>query len=283
VWEEIVMPLPGLQTVRVEKADGIGWVTLNRPEKRNAMSPELHFEMCRVLDDLEFDDDVRVLVLTGAGNAWCAGQDLKLFFRDLEGKPKEFSQALAASHYWRWQKLFAYPKPTIAMVNGYCFGGAFTQLIACDFAIASSDATFGLSEVNWGVLPSGFVSKALTECLGLRDAVLYALTGDSFSAREAERCRLITWAVPAANLREETEKLAHKLIRLNPEALRAAKTALKHVRPMPEEPALDFLAAKTNELLYRDKSKGKDEGIRQFLDEKSYRPGMQPYRRQEAE
>ena len=78
----------------------------------------------------------------------------------------------------------------------------------------------------------------------------------------------------------------HVAVRTRPAApkeLRAAKTALKHVRPMPEEPALDFLAAKTNELLYRDKSKGKDEGIRQFLDEKSYRPGMQPYRRQEAE
>ena len=270
------------ETVKVELENGIAWVTLNRPDKRNAMSPQLHYEMCAILDELEHEPQANVLVLTGAGDAWCAGQDLKLFFRDLDDKPVERSRAGAASHYWRWQKLFTYPKPTIAMVNGYCFGGAFTQLIACDIAIASLDATFGLSEVNWGVLPSGFVSRALTECLGLRDAVLYALTGETFDAREAERCRLITRAVPAESLREETLRWAHKLIRLNPEALRAAKMAVKHVKHMPEEPALDYLAAKTNELLYRDKGKGKEQGLRQFLDEKSYRPGKEPYRRPDS-
>lgn len=266
-----------LRTVLVEKVGGIGWVTLNRPEKRNAMSPQLHLEMCEVLDDLEHDPAVRVLVLTGAGDAWCAGQDLKLFFRDLEGKPKEWTRALTTSHYWRWQKLFTYPKPTIAMVNGYCFGGAFTQLIACDFAIAAHDATFGLSEVNWGVLPSGFVSKALTECLGLRDAVFYAVTGEPFDAHEAERCRLINKTVPAEKLREETEKLAQRLLGINPEALRAAKMAVKNVRHMSEEAALDYLSAKTTELLFRDGGKGKEAGLRQFLDEKSFRPGKEPY------
>ena len=266
------------ENVIVEKRDGIGWVIWNRPEKRNAMSPKLHMEMCDILDDLEHDSDVRVLVLTGAGDAWCAGQDLKLFFRDLEGKPREWTQANVKSHYWRWQKLFTFPKPTIAMVNGYCFGGAFTQLIACDFAIAVDTATFGLSEVNWGVLPSGFVSKALTECLGLRDSVYFAVTGEPFGADVAERCRLINKAVPADKLREETEKLARRLIAINPEALRAAKMAVKNVRHMSEEGALDYLSAKTTELLFRDDGgKGKEQGLRQFLDEKSYRPGKEAY------
>ncbi|HSJ41505.1 MAG TPA: enoyl-CoA hydratase-related protein, partial [Xanthobacteraceae bacterium] len=164
------------ETVKVEHENGIAWVILNRPDKRNAMSPQLHYDMCEVLDELEHDAQAKVLILTGAGDAWCAGQDLKLFFRDLDNKPVERTRAAAASHYWRWQKLFTYAKPTIAMVNGFCFGGGFTQLIACDFAIAAEDAQFGLSEVNWGILPGGFVSKALVEALGMRDAVWFAVT-----------------------------------------------------------------------------------------------------------
>ena len=77
------------QTVKVEKEQGITWVTLNRPEKRNAMNPQLHFEMVDVLAELEVDDETRVLVLTGAGDSWCAGQDLKEFFRDLDDKPAQ--------------------------------------------------------------------------------------------------------------------------------------------------------------------------------------------------
>jgi trans-feruloyl-CoA hydratase/vanillin synthase len=146
------------ETVKVERDTGanagITWVTINRPEKRNAMSPQVHFDMADILNELESDPETRVLVLTGAGEAWCAGQDLKLFFRELDSKPAERARAGWASHYWRWQTLFTYPKPTIAMVNGYCFGGAFTQLIACDFAFAAEDAKFGLSEVNWGILPA---------------------------------------------------------------------------------------------------------------------------------
>ncbi|HEX7204635.1 MAG TPA: enoyl-CoA hydratase-related protein, partial [Xanthobacteraceae bacterium] len=114
------------ETVKVEHENGIAWVILNRPDKRNAMSPQLHYDMCEVLDELEHDPQAKVLVLTGAGDAWCAGQDLKLFFRDLDNKPVERTRAAAASHYWRWQKLFTYAKPTIAMVNGFCFGGGFT-------------------------------------------------------------------------------------------------------------------------------------------------------------
>ena len=138
------------ETVKIERDTGantgLTWVILNRPEKRNAMSPQLHFDMANVLDELESDAQTRLIVLTGAGEAWCAGQDLKLYFRELDNKPAERARASWASHYWRWQKLFTYPKPTIAMVNGFCFGGGFTQLIACDFAIAAEDAQFGLSE-----------------------------------------------------------------------------------------------------------------------------------------
>ncbi len=273
------MALRDYETVKVERQDGIAWITLNRPDKRNAMSPQMHFEMCEILDELEFDSASKVIVLTGAGDAWCAGQDLKLFFRDLEDKPAASARAHTASHYWRWQKLFPYPKPTIAMVNGYCFGGGFTQLIACDFAIAAEDASFGLSEVNWGILPGGFVSKSLTEVLGLRDAIWYGLTGETFDGHTAERIRLINRAVPSERLREETVALAQRLMKLNPQALRGTKQAIKSARLMSEAPAVDYLAAKTFELRFLDAEKGRQEGMSQFLDDKTYRPGLGPYQR----
>jgi len=275
------------ETVKVERDTGanagITWVTINRPEKRNAMSPQVHFDMADVLNELESDPETRVLVLTGAGEAWCAGQDLKLFFRELDSKPAERARAGWASHYWRWQKLYTYPKPTIAMVNGYCFGGAFTQLIACDFAFAAEDAKFGLSEVNWGILPGGFVSKALTDALSLRDAVWFAVTGETFDAKTAERTRLINKAVPREKLREETIALAHRLIKLNPEVIKATKIAVKNVRSVPHEQAADYLQGKSQELRFLDREKGREKGMSQFLDDKSYRPGHGPYSRATAD
>ncbi|HUD88862.1 MAG TPA: enoyl-CoA hydratase-related protein, partial [Xanthobacteraceae bacterium] len=91
------------ETVKIERDGqhtGLTWVILNRPEKRNAMSPQLHFDMANVLDELESDATTKVLVLTGAGEAWCAGQDLKLYFRELDNKPAERARASWASHYW---------------------------------------------------------------------------------------------------------------------------------------------------------------------------------------
>jgi trans-feruloyl-CoA hydratase/vanillin synthase len=273
------MPVKDFETVKVEIADEIAWITLNRPDKRNAMSPQMHTDMVQVLNELEHDPAARVLVLTGAGEAWCAGQDLKLFFRDLDGNPEGQARAHEASHAWRWQKLFSYPKPTIAMVNGYCFGGGFTQLIACDFAISAEDATFGLSEVNWGILPGGFVSKALTEALSLRDAVWYAVTGDTFNGVEAARMRLVNKAVPMDQLKNETIALAERLKALNPQTVRAAKQAIKSVRHMTEDQAVDYLAAKTAELRFLDAERGRDTAMGQFLDKKSFRPGLGAYDR----
>jgi trans-feruloyl-CoA hydratase/vanillin synthase len=277
------MPNGTYETVKIEREkgaeEGITFVVLNRPEKRNAMSPQLHFDMVDVLDELESDARTKVLVLTGAGEAWCAGQDLKLYFRDLDNKPAERARAARASHYWRWQKLFTYAKPTIAMVNGFCFGGGFTQLIACDFAIAAEDARFGLSEVNWGILPGGFVSKALTDALCLRDAVWYAVTGESFDGKMAEKIRLVNKAVPREKLREETIALAQRLMKLNPDVIRATKIAVKNVRAVPHEQAADYLQAKSQELRFVDREKGREKGMGQFLDDKSYRPGYGPYSR----
>jgi trans-feruloyl-CoA hydratase/vanillin synthase len=269
------------ETVLVEREDGITWVILNRPEKRNAMNPTLHFEMVEVLTELETDPVTKVLVLTGAGDSWNAGQDLKQFFRELDDKPAERRRAGWASQEWRWRRLFTFPKPTIAMVNGYCFGGAFTPLIACDIAIAAEDATFGLSEINWGIFPGGLVSRVVADAVGLRDAMYYILTGDPFDGKQAAAMRLVTFAVPREKLREETIKLARKLMEKNPHALRAAKEVFKTARNLDYWQAEDYMAAKGTALRATDPERGRDKGIKHFIDDKVYRPGFQPYPRGE--
>lgn len=257
------------EAVKIDRENGISWISLNRPDKRNAMTPQMHYEMVEILRELEHDPDTKVMVLTGAGDSWCAGQDIKLFFRDLDGKPAEYARAQEASHYWRWHKLFTYGKPTIAMVNGHCFGGAFTQLIACDFAIAAEDASFCLSEVNWGLMPAGFVGKALNEVLSLRDMMWYAMTGETFDGRTAEKIRLVSRAVPRERLREETIALANRLMKLSPDALLATKQGLKTVRYMSDEAAADYLLAKATELRFNDKDRGRKEGMQRFAGDKT--------------
>lgn len=276
------MDFETLKAVKVEKRDGVATVMLNRPEKRNAMSPQLHFEMVDVLKELAEDEETRVLVLTGAGDSWCAGQDIKLFFRELDDKPKERHLARLANHEWRWTLLSAFPKPTIAMVNGYCFGGAFVQLFACDFAIAADDAQFGLSEVNWGILPGGLVGKVIVDGLSYRDAVWYAMTGEPFDGRKAAEIKLINKSVPADRLRETTMELAQSLCRKNPQTLRTIKESLRLVRGMSVDQAADYLLAKEREMRFMDPESGRAKAMKQFLDDKTYRPGMGEYRRDEA-
>ena len=267
------------KTVKVEKENGITWVILNRPEKRNAMSPQLHFEMVDVLIELESDDETKVLVLTGAGDSWCAGQDLKEFFRELDDKPAERRRAEWATHEWRWRSLLTFPKPTIAMVNGYCFGGGFTQLIACDIAIAAEDAIFGLSEINFGIFPGGLVSRVIADAMSYRDALYYSMTGDTFDGKQAAEMRLVTFAVPREKLREETVKLCQKLMEKNPAALRATKEVFKTCRNMDYTLAEEYIGAKIVALQATDPEKGRNKGIDQFVKEKKYRPGLESYNR----
>ena len=267
------------ETILVDKEDGITTVTFNRPEKRNAMSPQLHMEMADVLDELATDPETKVLVITGAGEAFCAGQDIKLYFRNTDADPAARHKARLASNEWRWQKLSRFPKPTIAMVNGFLFGGAFTQLCACDFAIASDEATFGLSEVNWGIIPGGIVSWNITQVMNYRDALYYAMTGDPFDAKVAKEIGLINRYVPKAELRAEVVKLAKKLMEKNPNALRYTKEAVRAVRFMNEPEAADYLNAKNDALKLNDKENGREQGMKQFLDDKTYRPGLGHYQR----
>ena len=187
------------KTVRVEVTDGVAWVTLDRPDKRNAMNPTLNREMIDVLDAVELDEQVRVLVLTGAGEAFSAGMDLKEYFREVDGQPEIMQERVRRDcSTWQWKLLRFYTKSTIAMVNGWCFGGAFSPLVACDLAIAADDATFGLSEINWGIPPGNLVSKAVADTMGHRTALYYIMTGETFTGVQAAQFGFVI----AAELRD---------------------------------------------------------------------------------
>jgi len=270
------------ETIKIEKEDGITWVIFNRPDKRNAMSPQLHLDMDDALDDLAIDPETQVLVITGAGEAFCAGQDIKLYFRGTETDPAMRHKARRASNQWRWQKLSTFPAPTIAMVNGFCFGGGFTQVCACDFAVAADDALFGLSEVNWGILPGGIVSWNVVQTMNYRDALYYAMTGDTFDGKKAVDIGFVNFSFPKAQLRAETVKLAKKLMDKSPAVLRYTKEGIRAVRFMNEPQAADYLNAKSDALKLNDKENSRQEGMKQFLDDKSYRPGLGHFQRKKA-
>ena len=266
------------ECVKVEIRDGIGWAIMNRPEKRNAMSPQLHYDMDDALARLETDPDARVIAVTGAGGNFSAGQDLKKFFRELENDPFERKKAQFYANSWRWQRLYNYDKPTIAMIHGYCVGGAFMQLLATDFAIAGKGATFSLSEVNWGILPGALVAKVVSDAVLPRHALYYACLGDPFDGDEAARIGMINYAVPDDALETETVKLAEKLMKKSPAVLRATKQAVRKVRTMDFDQAYDYLAAKGQAIKIGDAEDSYNTGLRQFLDEKSYKPTFEPFK-----
>lgn len=273
-------PVPVGNTVSVEFEDGIAWVKLNRPEKRNAMSVELAADMNRVLDALETDDRCGVLVLTGAGAAFSAGMDLKDFFRATDDRPDiERHRAYRDTRDWQWRKLMFYGKPTIAMVNGWCFGGAFTPMICCDLAIAADEAVFGLSEINWGIIPGGVVPKAVQTLLNDRDALYYIMTGEQFAGPKAAELGLVNASVPLDQLVERTRALAKVLLAKNPTVLRAAKNSYKFVREMTWEESAEYLTAKLDQATFVDPERGRERGLSGFLDDKTYKPGAGNYPR----
>lgn len=262
------------ETILVEAADGITTITFNRPEKRNAMNPQLHQDMYDALTDLEGDPNTRVLVITGAGDSFSAGQDLKEYFKDVGDNQAMRNRNKRISDEWRNRLLRLFPKPTIAKVNGYCYGGAFTIVGACDFAIAAEEAKFGLSEVNWGAIPGGMVSKVIGTQVAFRDALYYAMTGEAFDGRRAAEIRWVNRAVPRAELDAEVQVLAARLAAMDATALQSTKEAFKLVQEMSWDAAFHWLLAKSNEVKYRHSLEGSgEEGLDRFLN-KEYKPGL---------
>ncbi|MEJ1963242.1 MAG: p-hydroxycinnamoyl CoA hydratase/lyase [Gammaproteobacteria bacterium] len=261
-------------TWRVENR--IAWLSYNRPDKRNAMSPAVNRAMLKALEEIEFREDVGVLVLTGEGSAWSAGMDLKEYFRETEALGLKGTRKAQSEAYAWWRKLRWYQKPTIAMVNGWCFGGGYGPLFACDLAIAADEAQFGLSEINWGILPGGGATKVAVELMSMRDAMYHALTGEPISGTKAAEWKLVNEAVPLAKLKERVVQLAEVLLKKNPVTIKAAKDAVRRVKEMTYENAEDYLIRAQEAANFFD-NEGRKEGIRQFIDDKAYKPGLGTY------
>jgi feruloyl-CoA hydratase/lyase len=262
--------------VKYHVENRIAWLSYNRPEKRNAMSPRVNRAMLKALEALEFREDVGVLVLTGEGSAWSAGMDLQEYFRETEAQGLKGTRKAQAEAYAWWRKLRWYQKPTIAMVNGWCFGGGYGPLFACDLAIAAEEAQFGLSEINWGILPGGGATKVANQLMSFRDAMYHTLTGEAISGKKAAEWKLVNEAVPLAKLKERVVELAGVLLKKNPVTLKAAKDAVRRTIEMTFDNAEDYLIRAQEAANFFD-NEGRKEGMRQFLDEKSYKPGVGTY------
>jgi len=263
-------------TVAYDVADRIAWVRFNRPEKRNAMSPTLNRDMMEVLDLLEFRTDVGVLVLSGEGVAWSAGMDLKEYFRETEAKGMGATRQAQRESYGWWRRLRWYQKPTIAMVNGWCFGGGYGPLFACDLAFAAEDAQFGLSEINWGILPGGGATKVATELMPFRKAMYHAMMGENVDGKTAADWGLVNEAVPLADLKARVTAVAEVLLKKNPVALKATKDAVRRVGVLSYDDAEDYLI-RAQEAANSYDNEGRKEGIKQFIDDKTFKPGLEAY------
>ena len=269
------------QTVSYDVVDGIAWVNFNRPDKRNCMSPTLNRDMMEVLDLLEFRADVGVLVLSGEGTAWSAGMDLKEYFRETEAKGLGATRQAQRESYGWWRRLRWYQKPTIAMVNGWCFGGGYGPLFGCDLAFAAEEAQFGLSEINWGILPGGGATKVAVELLPFRKAMYHAMMGENVDGKTAAEWGLVNEALPLAQLKDRVTDVAKVLQAKNPVALKATKDAVRRVSVMSYDDAEDYLI-RAQEAANSYGNHGRKEGIRQFIDEKSYKPGLGAYDKDKA-
>ena len=200
-----------------EKRGHVGILTLRRPQALNAFDLEMMEEHRRRLAEFEADDDLWVLIYMGEGRAFSAGIDIKKAPEFLQWDPKE------RSRYWVTPNSMNIRKPAIAAVNGYAFGGGCELALGCDIRIASEEAVFALPEVRLGAMPGGGGTQWLPRLVGLGDALLMLLTGESITAAEALRLRIVQKVVPGEQLLEEAMGIAEAICRNGQTAVRLVK------------------------------------------------------------
>ena len=211
------------ETLLVEKRDAVALVTINRPDKLNALNIKTREEGAALLDELAQDDSVRVVVLTGAGEkSFVAGADIAEF----EGRTAHTQRSVMLARSL-FTALDNFPKPIIAMINGFCLGGGNELAMACDLRIASDKARFGQPEINLGIIPGGGGTQRLTHLVGESKAMELILTGDMIDAATAYAIGLVNTVVPHSDLESKTMALAQRIAEKSPVALRMAKEAVK--------------------------------------------------------
>jgi enoyl-CoA hydratase len=207
----------GYETVLYDTSKKVGYITLNRPEKHNALSYQLLDDLDAVFDEAEADDKARVIVLKANGKSFCSGFDLKgsYYLTPPEGgwKYKNSYDILNKKIYAKYIRIFNFPKPTIAQVHGYCTdAGCYLQLL-CDISVAAEDAIFGHPAQRWG----GAQSMPLWQFyLGVKKARYLLMTGRTINGIEAEKIGLVSLSVPKEQLEEEVNKIAHEISEIPP-------------------------------------------------------------------
>ncbi len=249
------------ETLVMERDGAVGILTINRPEKRNALSTQVRAELVAALDALRDDGSVRVLVVTGAGEkAFVAGADIGEF---AQRTPLEQRETMTGRRVF--DEVAAFPKPVIAMINGFCLGGGCELALACDLRVAADTAKLGQPEINLGIIPGGGGTQRLPRVVGTGQAMRLVLTGEIVDAAEALRIGLVDLVHPAAELRERTLELARKMAEKSPVALRMAKSA---VRAAAEMPLSAGLAYETELFVTCFASEDKAEGVAAFLEKR---------------
>ena len=249
------------ETLRLDRQGRVAIITINRPDKRNALNIKTREEGAALLDQLREDDSVGVVVFTGAGDkAFVAGADIGEF----AGRTAITQREVMTSRSL-FTAIDTFPKPVIAMINGYCLGGGCELALACDIRIASENASFGQPEINLGIIPGGGGTQRLTRLIGEGKAMEMILTGEIIDARTAFSIRLVNQVVPADQLQAKTLEMANRIAEKSPVALQLAKEAVK-------------LASKSNldEGLRREvdlfalcfSTEDKNEGVSAFLEKR---------------
>jgi enoyl-CoA hydratase len=242
----------------------VALLTINRPEKRNALDAGVRAALMRALDDAHHDDAVRAIVVTGAGDkAFVAGADIGEF----EGRtPVEQWRVM------RFPSVFdaveRVPKPVIAAVNGYCLGGGMELALACDIRVASTSARFGQPEVNLGIIPGGGGTQRLPRIIGLGGALRLILTGEMIGAEEALRLKLVEEVVDPTELLDRAMALAEVIASKSPVALAAAKEATRAALSLPLDDGLKLERA-LFQLCFA--SADKQEGVAAFMEKRTPR------------
>jgi enoyl-CoA hydratase len=252
-------------TIRSEAADGVAVVTLNRPDVLNAMNEAMRGDLLRCFTALETDDDVRVIVVTGAGGrAFSAGADIR-----------EFVEAQAPTRFRETRRRLDFrsamdrcPQPILAAIGGYALGGGLELALACDLRIASEDAQLGLTEVNLAIIPGGGGTQRLPRLVGRGKALEMILTGARVSAAEALRIGLVERVVPAGQALAAAMELARTLAARAPVALRYAKEAVVKGLALP---LADGLRLENDLATLLRTTEDRLEGARAFLEKRAPR------------
>ncbi len=251
-----------LETLHVATVDRVATITVDRPEKRNALNTRVRSEITRVLDRLAGDQDVRVVVFTGAGErAFIAGADIAEF-----AERTVLQQRAAMEGRRVYDAVADFPKPTIASINGYALGGGCELALACDLRIAARSARLGQPEVNLALLPGGGGTQRLPRLVGHGRALRLILTGEIITADEAERIGLVEEVVDDDGLADRTRELAVAIARHSPVALKLIKEA---VRAAAELPMRDGLALERELFLTAFGSDDRAEGVSAFLEKRA--------------